>query len=73
MGTALAIMTNMGSITAQKNVGATGRGIQKSIERLSSGLRLVSAADDAAGMAVSTDFEHSYAAINKLNETRTTV
>ncbi len=54
MGTALAIMTNMGSITAQKNVGATGRGIQKSIERLSSGLRLVSAADDAAGMAVST-------------------
>jgi flagellin len=54
MGTALAIMTNMGSITAQKNIGTVGRGIQKSIERLSSGLRLNSAADDAAGMAVST-------------------
>ena len=57
MGTALAIMTNMGSITAQKNVGATGRGIQKSIERLSSGLRLVSAADDAAGLAVANKME----------------
>jgi len=54
MGTALAIMTNMGSITAQKNVAESGRMLQSSIERLSSGLRLVSAADDAAGMAVST-------------------
>jgi flagellin len=44
----------MGSIAAQKNLSASSRGMQKSIERLSSGLRLNSASDDAAGMAVST-------------------
>lgn len=54
MGMALGITTNMASITAQKNVADTGRMVQKSIARLSSGLRLTSAADDAAGMAVST-------------------
>ena len=54
MPTPLAIMTNMGSIAAQKNLSASSRNMQKSIERLSSGLRLNSAADDAAGMAVAT-------------------
>jgi flagellin len=54
MPTPLAIMTNMGSIAAQKNLSASSRGMQRSIERLSSGLRLNSASDDAAGMAVST-------------------
>ena len=54
MPTPLAIMTNMGSIAAQKNLSGSSRSMQKSIERLSSGLRLNSAADDAAGMAVAT-------------------
>ena len=54
MPTPLAIMTNMGSIAAQKNLSNSSRSMQKSIERLSSGLRLNSAADDAAGMAVAT-------------------
>jgi len=54
MPTPLAIMTNMGSIAAQKNLSTSSRGMQKSIERLSSGLRLNSATDDAAGMAVAT-------------------
>ena len=54
MTTPLAINTNLGSITAQKNVGENSRNLQKSIQRLSSGLRLNSAADDAAGMAVAT-------------------
>lgn len=47
-------MTNVGSIAAQKNVSESSRGLQKSIQRLSSGLRLNSASDDAAGMAVAT-------------------
>jgi len=54
MPTPLAIMTNMGSIAAQKNLSNSSRSMQKSIERLSSGLRLNSASDDAAGMAVAT-------------------
>ena len=49
----LAIMTNIGSISAQTNMLKTSRSMQQSIQRLSSGLRIQSAADDAAGMAVS--------------------
>lgn len=53
MGTALAIMTNSGSLTAQNNLMKTTTAMNKSIGRLSSGLRVTSAADDAAGLAVS--------------------
>ena len=51
-GNALAIMTNSGSLTAQSNLSTTSRAMQKSIGRLSSGLRVSSSADDAAGLAV---------------------
>ena len=53
MSTPLAIMTNVGSISAQTNVMKTARMMQGAIGKLSSGLRIQSAADDAAGMAVS--------------------
>ena len=49
---ALAIMTNSGSLRAQSNLVKTNMAMQKSIGRLSSGLRVESAADDAAGVAV---------------------
>jgi len=51
-GNALAIMTNAGSLKAQSNLSTTSRAMQKSIGRLSSGLRVSSSADDAAGLAV---------------------
>ncbi len=54
MPTSLVVKTNVSSLIAQKNVSNTSRSLQQSITRLSSGLRLNSAADDAAGMAVST-------------------
>ena len=53
MGSALAIMTNSGSLTAQTNLMKTSAAMNKSIGRLSSGLRVTSSADDAAGLAVS--------------------
>jgi flagellin len=53
MAQPMAIMTNVGSLSAQNNLVATGAMMSKSISRLSSGLRVQSAADDAAGMAVS--------------------
>lgn len=53
MATPLAINTNVGSLVAQNNLGKAGRALNTSIERLSSGLRINSASDDAAGMAVS--------------------
>ena len=51
-GSALAIMTNAGSLKAHSNLIRSGFALEKSIGRLSSGLRVQSAADDAAGLAV---------------------
>ena len=49
---ALAVMTNAGSLRAMSNLSTTTRALNKTIGRLSSGLRVESAADDAAGLAV---------------------
>jgi flagellin len=50
----LGINTNVPSLTAQKNLGASSQSINTSIARLSSGLRINSARDDAAGLAIAT-------------------
>lgn len=49
----LIINTNMASIAAQNNLTISNSKLQDSVERLSSGLRIVKAADDAAGLAIS--------------------
>lgn len=46
------VNTNMSSMTAQLNTSKTESSIGKSIQRLSSGLRVNGAADDAAGLAI---------------------
>ena len=48
----LGINTNFASLAAQKNLGGTQGSLQSSIERLSSGLRVNTAKDDAAGLAI---------------------
>ena len=53
MGTPLAINTNIGSLNVQRSLTFRGRLLNDSIERLSSGLKINSASDDAAGIAVS--------------------
>ena len=49
----LSINTNNASLSAQRNLSMNGAGLQTTIERLSSGLRINSAKDDAAGLAIS--------------------
>ncbi len=49
----LVINTNVSSLNAQKNLNKSQGMLQKSFERLSSGFRINSASDDAAGLAVS--------------------
>jgi len=51
------INTNMASITAQRNLNKSQSANSTALERLSSGLRINSAKDDAAGLAISTRFE----------------
>lgn len=50
---AITINTNIGSLNAQRNLGQTQNGLNKAMQRLSSGLRINSAKDDAAGLAIS--------------------
>lgn len=47
------IMTNVSALSAQRNLGNTTNGLNKTLERLSTGLRINRAADDAAGLAIS--------------------
>lgn len=49
----LRINTNVASLNAQRNLVGTKRGLDKSLERLSSGFRINRAGDDAAGLAIS--------------------
>lgn len=53
---ALSINTNIASLTAQRNVNNNQSALQTSLARLSSGLRINSAKDDAAGLAISERF-----------------
>ncbi len=47
------INTNIASLTAQRNLNTSQSSLQISLQRLSSGLRINSAKDDAAGLAIS--------------------
>lgn len=53
---AMYVNTNVVSLNAQRNLNSNTGALATSMQRLSSGLRLNSAKDDAAGMAVSTNF-----------------
>jgi len=50
---ALSILTNTASLDAQRNLSKTGAALQSNFAKLSSGQRINSAGDDAAGLAIS--------------------
>jgi len=50
------INTNFPSLNAQRNLNTSQNSLQTSLQRLSSGLRINSAKDDAAGLAISNRF-----------------
>lgn len=49
----LVINTNIASINAQRNLGRTENELHSSLAKLSSGMRITAAKDDAAGLAIS--------------------
>jgi flagellin len=53
---ALGINTNVMSLDAQRNLSSTQMSLSTSLQRLSSGLRINTAADDAAGLAIAERF-----------------
>jgi len=58
------INTNIASLTAQRNLNKSQSANQQALERLSSGLRINSAKDDAAGLAISTRFNSQIRGLN---------
>lgn len=58
------INTNIASLNAQRNLNTSQRDSNVALERLSSGLRINSAKDDAAGLAISTRFQSQITGLN---------
>lgn len=61
---ALGINTNVASLTAQNQLNSSQKMNDQALERLSSGLRINSAKDDAAGLAISTRFSAQISGLN---------
>ncbi len=59
------INTNIMSLNAQRNLNTSGGALATSIQRLSSGLRINSAKDDAAGLAISERFTTQIRGMNQ--------
>ncbi len=62
---ALTINTNIASLNAQRNLGKSQGTLNKSLQRLSSGLRINSAKDDAAGLAISNRMASQVRGLNQ--------
>ena len=62
---ALVVNTNIASLSAQRNLSVNQSGLSRSVERLSSGLRITRAADDAAGLGVSETLRAHIRSINQ--------
>lgn len=65
---AMSVQTNMGSISALKNMNTNAMSMNKSLERLSSGFRINSAADDAAGYAISAKLQGERGKLEAANQ-----
>lgn len=59
------INTNIASLNAQRNLNATQSDANTALERLSSGLRINSAKDDAAGLAIAERFTSQIQGLNQ--------
>ncbi len=62
---ALTVNTNIASLNAQRNLSTTQTALNRSLQRLSSGYRINSAADDAAGLAISEGMRSQIRSMNQ--------
>lgn len=65
MSSGLKINTNIEAMNAHRNMGITSSSMAKTMERLSSGLRINRAADDAAGLSISEKLRGQVRGINR--------
>jgi flagellin len=61
----MVINTNINALNAQRNLNVTANAFASSVEKLSSGLRINRAADDAAGLAISQKLQAQVTGLNQ--------
>lgn len=59
------VVTNIASVNAQANLYSTNIGLRTALTRVSSGFRINSSGDDAAGLAVANDYRTKVAILNQ--------
>jgi flagellin len=59
------VVSNISAINAQANLTQTNLGLQKALQRLSSGFRINHSGDDAAGLAVANTYRSQVAVLNQ--------
>jgi flagellin len=64
-GQTLSVINNLNSYNAQRNLGVSQSGVSSSLSKLSSGLRIVNAADDAAGLAIANGLQADYLGLSQ--------
>jgi flagellin len=65
MASSFSVINNIASVNALNRLTSTTSGLNKTLERLSSGLRINSAADDASGLAIADGLRADVAALNQ--------
>jgi flagellin len=68
----LGVLNNISAIYAQNNLTTTQASLQKTLEELSSGSRINSGADDAAGLSIANGLAANSAALTQSSENATT-
>ena len=68
----LSILNNVASTAAQNQMSITNANMQKTLEQLSSGKRINSGADDAAGLSIADGLNANVAALNQSSQNATT-
>ena len=68
----LSILNNVASTAAQNQMSITNANMQKTLEQLSSGQRINSGADDAAGLSIADGLNANVAALNQSSQNATT-
>lgn len=59
------VVTNISAVNAQAALASTNIGLQKALQRLSSGLRINSSGDDAAGLTLANTYRSTQAILNQ--------
>lgn len=65
MASSISIVNNVGALNSLNRLAKSNDGLSKTLERLSSGLRINSAADDASGLAIADGLRADVAALNQ--------